>query len=66
MASALVFVLAVIGAGWMRRANPRSNPAAALKLAVAFALPNGYFRREIQYNDGAQSVRPPRQWETTP
>ena len=27
--AALVFVLAVIGAGWMRRANPRSNPAAA-------------------------------------
>jgi hypothetical protein len=29
MASALVFVRAAIGAGWMRRANPRSNPAAA-------------------------------------
>ena len=28
MASALVFVFAVIGAGWMRRANPRSNPTA--------------------------------------
>jgi hypothetical protein len=28
MASALVFVFAVISAGWMRRAIPRSNPAA--------------------------------------
>jgi hypothetical protein len=28
MASALVFVFAFIGEGWMRRANPRSNPAA--------------------------------------
>ena len=46
--------------------EPAKQPGGRLKLAVAFALPNRYFRREIYYNDGAQSARPARPWETMP
>jgi hypothetical protein len=45
MASALVFVLAVIAG---RRDAPTRDPTRRrLKLPIAFALPNGYIRREI-------------------
>jgi hypothetical protein len=46
--------------------EPAKQPRGRLKLAVAFAPPNRYIRREIYYNDGAQSARPARHWETTP